>query len=100
MAKSRTAGLEKHRKLVCVEGTKLDALTMRCPRNNTSGRKGVSFNKKHNKWEAYIKFRGKQRHLGFFDKFEKAVSARKNAEEYYYAPVLARHGRSLWTQIK
>lgn len=39
---------------------------MNCPSHNTSGYKGVSFNKGAGKWRASIK-NGKHRHLGYFD---------------------------------
>jgi len=39
---------------------------------NTSGYKGVSFNKFNGKYSALIGFEGKQYHLGYFNKPEKA----------------------------
>lgn len=44
-------------------------------RNNTSGYKGVSFNKLTNKWEAYIKINNKKIHLGLFNTSEDAARA-------------------------
>lgn len=38
----------------------------RKPANNRSGVKGVSWFERDRKWQAVIKFRGRQRHLGFF----------------------------------
>lgn len=37
------------------------------PKHNTSGFKGVHFNKSANKWQARIGFNGKRKHLGLFD---------------------------------
>lgn len=34
--------------------------------NNTSGFKGVSFSKLHNKWHSYIKIEGKRKHIGLY----------------------------------
>lgn len=34
--------------------------------NNTSGHKGVSFDKKQKKWHAYIKINNKRKHIGYF----------------------------------
>ena len=49
------------------------------PKHNTSGFKGVSWHKKSNKWQAFIKFGGKQRHLGYLDTPEAAHEAYKAA---------------------
>lgn len=50
---------------------------------NTSGVKGVYWKKENQKWQAIIGYKGKQIHLGYFEKFEDAVKARKTAEEKY-----------------
>lgn len=42
---------------------------------NTSGFKGVSWNKALNKWRAYIGYNGKHIHLGYFDTKEEAHEA-------------------------
>lgn len=49
--------------------------------NNSSGHKGVSFDKSRNKWIAYITFNKKNYNLGRYDKYEDAVIARENAEK-------------------
>ena len=43
--------------------------------NNTSGFRGVSWNKGANKWHAYIKVKGKRIHLGLFETAEEASTA-------------------------
>lgn len=48
-------------------------------KNNTSGFKGVSWNKKAQKWQAFIKLDGKQRYLGYFDTPDAAHEAYKAA---------------------
>lgn len=48
--------------------------------DNTSGYKGVSFNKRYNKWESYITINYKRIHLGKFNTIEEAIQARKNYE--------------------
>ncbi len=45
---------------------------------NTSGVKGVCWNKKHKKWYAGIKIDGKNKHLGSFNTLEEAKQARQN----------------------
>jgi hypothetical protein len=44
--------------------------------NNTSGYRGVSWNKKRQKWRAYIAFNQRQYECGFFDSIEEASEAR------------------------
>lgn len=51
---------------------------------NTSGFVGVSFNKRQNKWVAYISKDCKMRFLGTFANIDDAISARKSAEKEYY----------------
>ena len=49
--------------------------------NNTSGYKGVTFNKSASKWQAKIGAgAGKTKHLGYFKTIEVAIAARKSAE--------------------
>jgi hypothetical protein len=50
---------------------------------NISGRIGVSWYKKSNKWQSQIYYKGKKIFLGFFERFEDAVLARENAERTY-----------------
>ena len=52
-------------------------------KNNTSGRKGVSFDKRSGKWLAYINRDGKRTLLGYHKTHQAAVDARKAAEDEY-----------------
>lgn len=54
------------------------------PRNNTSGIKGVSYNKKNKKWYAYIGINGKIKSLGYFKELEVAKQARITAEKIFF----------------
>lgn len=63
--------------------------TSKPPKNNTSGIKGVVYNKSHGKWEAYISLHGKRKHLGNYDTIKEAEQARISAEEKYYIPLIA-----------
>lgn len=47
--------------------------------DNTSGFKGVSFKKSHNKWVAKLRVQGKQLHLGYFDDPRDAARAYNKA---------------------
>lgn len=51
---------------------------------NTSGQVGVSFDTKCSKWRAYIGVNKRKISLGFFENFDCAVQARKQAEIKYY----------------
>ena len=51
------------------------------PRTNTSGYKGVSWNRHVNKWRASIKLNQVSKHLGFFDCKEMAHAAYLNASK-------------------
>ena len=52
--------------------------------DNTSGITGVYWHKPLNKWVAKICINQKDIHLGYHDKFEDAVLARKQGEEKYF----------------
>lgn len=52
--------------------------------NNTSGVAGVYWANSKSKWCACITVNKKKFHLGYYDNFEDAVKARKEAEEKYF----------------
>ncbi len=47
---------------------------------NSSGVKGVHLYKATGRWSAYIDFRGKREHVGYFPSKEEAIAARMRAE--------------------
>lgn len=49
------------------------------PRNNTSGAKGVRWNRRAGKWQARIHVRCRERHLGVFDDIKAAAAAYRKA---------------------
>jgi len=49
------------------------------PRNNTSGRKGVSWHKQRQRWRATIMVDYKSKHLGLFDSIDEAALAYRQA---------------------
>lgn len=55
-------------------------------KNSTTGYQGVSFMPKYGTYRAYITIHRKQIHLGCFASLDKAIQARKAAEEKYFAP--------------
>jgi hypothetical protein len=52
--------------------------------NNTSGRKGVYWDKSRNKWMVAITVNKMTIHIGRFDDYDKAVKAREEAEVKYH----------------
>lgn len=56
--------------------------------NNTTGYKGVYFDKRRRVWKAWVKVSGKLITLGSYPKKEEAIAARKAGEEKYYLPQL------------
>ena len=67
-----------------VEDYSIQNINRRTPKNNTSGVKGVSWYPKYNKWIARINVNKKRISLGYFENFDDAVKARKEAELKYY----------------
>lgn len=53
-------------------------------KNNTSGTKGVNFDKRVGKWRARITVNNITYELGFFNKLEDAIKQRQEAEEKYF----------------
>lgn len=60
-------------------------------KNNTSGIRGVYFDKSTKSWRARISFKKTSIHLGCFKNINDAISARKDAEERYYKPILDKY---------
>lgn len=58
-----------------------NCLNRRINYNNTSGTKGVVWNKKEDKWMAFIQFPGYFKNLGYFDSIDDAIVVRKEAEK-------------------
>jgi hypothetical protein len=72
----------------CVFDTSLNALSKTLLSNNTSGVKGVVWDKSRNKWQAKIEFQKKRYFLGRFSNKEDAIKVRKQAEEMLFEPFL------------
>ena len=72
-----------------IDGTQLSKIqNMKPSAANTSGCRGVSFNKRTSRWEAQIKFRGKRTRLGSYKNFNDAVLVRKKAEQAIFGEFL------------
>lgn len=59
-------------------------MNSRISQNNTSGVKGINYDKDVGKWRARIQVNNKRMSLGSFSDIEKAIRARKQAEEKYF----------------
>ena len=67
-----------------VDGTFVEGIqSTKLSQANTSGFRGVYYNKKRNKWIAQIMFKRKCYYLGGFEKIEDAVKARARGEEMF-----------------
>ena len=74
-----------------VDGTKLSMIGQSNRSDNTSGHRGVSWSKERQKWYAYITYQKKMHSIGFFDRLDDAIAARKVAEEKYFQPVIDKY---------
>ena len=68
----------------CVLGTNANNLVMRTSKRNTSGHKGVYWDKRRQKWKSQIRFSGKNYYLGRYKNKEDAITARENAEKHIF----------------
>ena len=72
-----------------VDGTQISRIRSDKPiATNTSGARGVYYDRHTGKWRARLKFKGKLMNFGTYASFEDAVKARKQAEEEYYGEFL------------
>lgn len=56
-------------------------------RNNTSGHRGITWDKSRNKWTVGIKVNYKRINLGRYDDLEEAIKVRREAELKYFGEV-------------
>lgn len=72
-----------------VDGTQLSKIqSMKPSAANTSGCRGVSYDRSKKLWEAKIIFKRKRIRLGYFKNFNDAVKARKEAEKTVFGEFL------------
>lgn len=74
-----------------VDGTSLYRMTEKLSKNNTTGYKGVTYDKQLKKYRAHLEFNYKKIHLGLYDTAEEAYQARLAGEEKYYKPILEKY---------
>ena len=72
-----------------VDGTQISKITStKLISTNTSGCRGVYFDKRTGLWRARLKFKGKLMNFGSYKHFEDAVKARKQAEQIIFGEFL------------
>lgn len=74
--------------------TRVSTLGKQVRKTNSSGAKGVHWDKSRSKWAAQITFQGKTHNLGRFANKQDAINAREEAEEKYFKPILEKYGKS------
>lgn len=69
-----------------VDGTTLSSISSsrKINKNNSTGVRGVTFDRKRNKWVAQITFQRKNYNLGRYDDKEDAIKARLESEERFF----------------
>lgn len=73
----------------CVENTSVYSIKLKkMLKNNTSGVRGVTFDKASQKWKAQIVFKGSNYYLGRYINKEDSIKARKMAEEAMFGNFL------------
>ncbi len=75
------------------EGTSLSLISHKLISTNTSGHRGVVWDKARKKWIAQIEFKGKRYYLGRYDNLEDAIRAREKAEEKFFKPILEKYNK-------
>lgn len=79
----------KSREPKLYRGTDINMLKNKKPTSRShTGIRGVSYDKRREKYRANIGFRGQKFELGYFDTIEEAAAARKAAEERLYKPLI------------
>ena len=82
-----------------VDGTALSLIKPGLPANkgNKSGKRGVNWSERDQRWIAKIYLRGKSIYLGRFTQLEDAIKARQAAEDELFRPILEANG---WEEKK
>lgn len=74
-----------------VDGTQISKITStKLISTNTSGCRGVYWDKNSGKWRARLRFKGKNYNFGTYANFDDAVKARKDGEQKYWGKYINR----------
>ena len=60
-------------------------------KNNTSGFRGVAWDKIHKKWTSYISFGGKRKNLGYYDDIDDAAKRSESARNEFHGDYAAQY---------
>lgn len=76
-----------------VDGVQVPLLTKKVRSDSRTGHKGVHRRIRNGKiyYEVSITLKGKRKHVGTFNDLEKAIQARKRAEEEYFVPYIEKY---------
>ena len=86
-----THNMRKYNMRLCDRIT--NSLNKKMPRHNTSGYRGVIFYDygtmvTHPKWYAFLTYKKRKIHLGYFENIEDAIQARRDGEIKYYGHLI------------
>lgn len=82
--------LKNNREKNLINGTNVAIInSLKVNKNSKSGHKGVCRAK--GKWYAYISIKKQTYSLGYFDKIEDAIKARREAEEKFFKPIIEKY---------
>jgi hypothetical protein len=76
--------LDNRDEMLRIADKQKNAMNSKLPDNSSSGVKGVSYDKRRNKWRAYVKIDQKQIFLGYFEDINDAINIRKESEVKYF----------------
>lgn len=74
-----------------IDHVQLWSLSGKVSKNNTSGIKGVYWDKSKLRWKALLQINGEKHYLGSYKLFKDAVAARKEGEEKYWSYFLEKY---------
>ena len=79
------------------KGTRITTLKegRKIRKDNTSGVRGVCWNKQVNAWTVQMMFKGERVLYKNFKSKQDAINARKEAEEKYFKPILEKYNREV-----
>lgn len=81
----------EHIRSTLKEGTSLCNINRGLQKNNSSGYKGVCYDKTKKKYNAYIYFQKKHYNLGYFEDPYEAFLVRQKAEQELFKPILDKY---------